>query len=773
MKAILSNLRFMVMVLIVIALLAVSAYALPAGGNTPPSVNSIEIQPETPTKYDDLTCFVEVSDEDGNLDYVYFAWYVNGVLTRENTRLVYGARDSASDTLDSFHTEAGDYIVCKVKAYDFDRAYDLASHAVHVGNSFANSMPTVSYVEITPRHPNPQQDLTCSALVADADDNLDYVIFEWYRNNHVIRTAAKNVEGSSDVAYDILDSSRTYPGDWIKCKVNVYDTYGAGESEYSLPVVISGEYPYPPYPPPYNKRPVAVITANDYAVVAGEYVRFSGSQSYDVDGYVIQYKFDYGDGTESAWLPESYSYHSYANPGVYYARVKVKDNNYAESGWSRPVKIEVHEGYPQYGHKPLIDDIDILAKSRTGYTEFRCEAQVYDTDGDLDYVKFKWYLNGDLVTEEKAYVSGREDEAVSSINLALDDEYTLMCRVTVYDEEHNSDHDYRTIRGQFAPAGACKLSVKRFDYYSYLREGMDGWAEIEIENTGERPGTLTTELYVDGTLTEKRKVYLGTGESREERFEFPLSTGTHKIRVEAYLPCSKRVKKYAEITVFPLTSDVFIPESGEEEEAEITETGVIIRPSSLDIELGSGKTLEVVMKSPESTEFGISVEGIPEDWVNYPGNVEVEGKKTAYVYVVPKELGNYEFRVVVTAGSERFEEQIHLYVAPSGEDGGKKINGLTGLISIAQSNWAVGAAIVSVLVLLVIVYFFAGKFGRKTYEDYAYPQTPRPAMRGAGMMKGSAGRNPDMSRLLPAEVLRYSDGTSYPKLGSDYWGGNA
>ena len=735
MKGLFANLRVMALVFIVALLLALAnAQALPG---SPPVINSVDIDPDNPTKYNDLTCSVDVSDSDGDLDYVDFKWYVNGALTRENTRLVYGSSDSTSDTLDSSYTEAYDYIVCQARAYDFERAYDFATHAVRVGSTPANSMPTVSYVDITPRHPNPQQDLTCSVFATDSDDNLDYVLFQWERNGRIVRSAAKNMEGSSDLATDTLGSGYTYPGDWIKCIANVYDAYGTKDSKYSLTAVISdqsspqpGPQPAPPYPPytPYtqNKKPIAILTVNNYYVDADDMVYFSGVRSYDTDGYILQYKFDYGDGEQSAWLPDSspYSYHPYSEPGTYYAMVKVKDNENLESSWSNPIVIRVngYDGYGGRGHDPEIDDIDIFVDDYTSYINFECWIDVFDRDGDLEYVKFKWYLNGELFTTEKVSVSGRSDETVSDINLAVDEYYTIKCEATVYDEEHNSVHASNSISGQFEPGegDGCEISVNRFDYYSYLTEGQEGWVEIEVENTGERSGTLTIELYVDGSLEDEYTEYLSGGEKAEKRFEFPLPVGDHDIMVESYLPCSEHVTKFTEMTVFPVQSQVFIPEEEEGEEPGITETNVFIGPTSLDIEVNSGKVLEVVIESPELATFEISVDGLPENWANYPDEVEIEGRERVYVYIVPKEVGNYEFTVEVRTDGKTFEENIELYVAPVSEEEEGELNGLTGLISFTQSNWLIGLGIVFVMVFLAALYFVSGRFKGKTYEEHVY-----------------------------------------------------
>jgi hypothetical protein len=251
--------------------------------------------------------------------------------------------------------------------------------------------------------------------------------------------------------------------------------------------------------------------------------------------------------------------------------------------------------------------------------------------------------------------------------------------------------------------------------------------------------------------------------------------------MEAYLPCGEHVYRYTEMTVFPLKSQVFIPEEEEKGTEGITETNVVITPDSLDIEINTGKALEILIESPETQKFTISVDGLPaENWANYPEEIDVKGRERAYVYIVPKEVGNYDFTVKVTAQSKTFQQDIQLYVSPASE-AGEETNGLTGMISIVQGNWLIGLALISLLVLLVALYFVAGRFKKKTYEEYVYGPEPQQRPYNPRMMKGSAGeaisppetantarRGVDLGRLLPAEILKYTDGTYYPRYGSDF-----
>lgn len=780
--------------------------------NSPPAIDSIVVSPENPTKYQTMTCTVEVSDTDGNLDYVDFSWYKNGVLERESTKVVYGTDDTAYDVLE-IAKEPWDYIVCQARVYDFERAYDYSSHAVRVGNMVSNSAPSVSYVDITPRHPNPQQDLTCSVFATDADDNLDYVIIEWYRNDRLIRSAAKDIQGSSDTAYDVLSAGYTYPNDWIKCKATAYDSYAAKDAKDSLPVLISGEAypPTPPYPPqpPYGQKPVAILSVDDYYPDEDDMVRFSGYGSYDPDGgSITQYLFDFGDGTQSAWLPAAtpYAYHAYANDGVYYARLMVKDDEQVESDWSGAVAIRVGEnGYDGGEDNPEIDDMSLTKEAYEDYVNFECKVEAFDRDEDLDYVRFKWYVNGELTSTYKNYISGRSDETTSDMNIMVSDDDVIKCEATVYDQEHNSVSASRSTSG-YAEGTTCSLAVKRFDYYSYLMEGSNGWVETEIENTGTTSRTLTVKLYVDGSLKDEYTTHLRYGDTVVKRFEFPLSVGTHKIRMEAYLPCADKINKTTEITLFPLKGTVFIPSTPNATTPPSGEVSVIITPASLDIEADAGGTVSLQFYAPQKTKFSIAVEGLPDAWASYPREVEVEGSGTAFVYIVPKAVGNYDFKVKANTTSKMFEQAIMLYVAPKSQDKGAA-DGMTGLISGMGGNWLIGAAIVAALVLLVALYFFAGRLKKKKYEERFYgspaPQNyggyppyygQRPAPK---MMKGSvksgvgnaaekntaksekapvetpievpkAHRSIDLSRLLPAEIVRYQDGTCYPKVGGDF-----
>jgi hypothetical protein len=816
----------MIPVFILVSIFLVSAAG--AAPNSPPAINSIAVTPENPGRYAPLTCSVSVSDAEGNLDYVDFRWYVNGALARQANKLAYGSYAAASDVFDG-RKEINDYVNCEAKAYDFDRAYATANHAVRVGSIVSNSLPQISYVDITPRHPNPQQDLTCSILAMDTDDNLNHVVFEWLVNEHVVRSAAKQVTGFSDTASDTLGAGQAHDGDLVKCRANAYGTNGAHGSADSSPVMVgtvagfSGAaygpyYYYQPYYSPSSpyavQKPVAVLTAGKQYVAGNETIQFSGSNSYDRYGVEItQYEFDYGDGQVSAWLPDAtpYAYHAYSAAGTYYARLKVKNDEGTESDWSNPVTIYVDYygqyyygyGYDGYGNNdPAIDDLSLVKNPQTDYVNFECKVQAFDKDSDLEYVRFKWYFNDELLSTERDGIEGRNDEASSGINLKTNPDDVIKCEAIVYDGNHNFVSATTTAGGSAAQGAGCGLSVKRFDYITYIMEGSNGWAEMEAENTG-KSGTLSMKLYVDGSLKDEYSKHLASSEKASKRFEFPLSVGTHKVMIESRMAsCGSSVSRSTEISVFPLTSSGFVPagQAGGAAADGITETSVRITPASLDIETQKGNVVSVYIESPVQAKFNISVSGLPDGWASYPKEVEVKDGKTVFIYIVPKATGNYNFTVTVKTGNRIFEQRIALYAAPGAtQEGGMEGIG-TGMVSALKSNWLAGLVILAVLAVLTALYFAAGSMKKKTYEDHVYgernapdygpypanssrpiPKPPQPPQRMAKAAAATYVPKPPVVAPVAGKAGnghvhlqagwftgRYTDGHYYPKRGGDF-----
>ena len=86
-----------------------------------------------------------------------------------------------------------------------------------------------------------------------------------------------------------------------------------------------------------NQPPFAKFTANPSTTLPGERINLDASQSYDLDGTIIAYSWEYGDGspTDSGATP----FHSYSTAGTYSIILTVTDNEGAATSTSEEVTI--------------------------------------------------------------------------------------------------------------------------------------------------------------------------------------------------------------------------------------------------------------------------------------------------------------------------------------------------------------------------------------------------------------------------------------------------
>jgi len=76
--------------------------------------------------------------------------------------------------------------------------------------------------------------------------------------------------------------------------------------------------------------------------IIGKEYTYSTSAS-DPEGDTLQYKFVWGDGTDSGWIVTMFATHSWSEVGSYEVVVSVKDN-WDQSPWSQPLDVEIFGG---------------------------------------------------------------------------------------------------------------------------------------------------------------------------------------------------------------------------------------------------------------------------------------------------------------------------------------------------------------------------------------------------------------------------------------------
>ncbi len=162
-------------------------------------------------------------------------------------------------------------------------------------------------------------------------------------------------------------------GVWIYSRNNPYDGYVEKIGETT------------------NRPPVALLKVSPQNANVGESITFDASGSYDPDGRVVEYYFDFGDGNTHGWTQSPVVSYSYSKEGTYKARVRVKDDNGARSDWSY---VEIYIS-AEKENKPPVAYIDSITPNPSvqGQT-VQFKGHGYDEDGSITICEWSSSIDG-------------------------------------------------------------------------------------------------------------------------------------------------------------------------------------------------------------------------------------------------------------------------------------------------------------------------------------------------------------------------------------------
>ena len=150
-----------------------------------------------------------------------------------------------------------------------------------------------------------------------------------------------------------------------------------------------------------NTLPVALLKLPSQTVNANVDLYFDGSASYDPDGEIIEYYFDFGDGYSTGWSNSPGSNHTYRKSGEYAPRLKVKDSKGGISLWNS-MEITV---LPVPNNKPLLE-INAHLEGAVIASPLIIEGKSSDPDSSDIVENIEVSLGGTTILAKPAHGSG-------------------------------------------------------------------------------------------------------------------------------------------------------------------------------------------------------------------------------------------------------------------------------------------------------------------------------------------------------------------------------
>ncbi len=334
--------------------------------NTPPGSPSIPAGETTGYHATTYTYTTFGTDPDADDIYYQFDWG-DGTVSSWLGPYPSGQTIQASYT---WHTP-GYYLV---KAHSKDIHDQQSTWSSPLSVEMQNQAPA------QPTSPSPQNGATNVQISVNltwtgTDPDGDPLTYDVYMST--INPPLKLIDNQSSSSFHpgTLSYQTTYY--W---KIDAWDSFGGSSSSpvWSFTTKASDGGSEPPVNDTNqtNQYPVADASLSEQTGFIGSILVFNGSQSYDPDGYLTKWSWDFGDGTTGAG---ERTIHAYQTVGSYTVILTITDNKGATATDTISVEIGSANWPPT---KPVINGIRIGAKN-TPYS-----FTLYATDADNDFLQY-------------------------------------------------------------------------------------------------------------------------------------------------------------------------------------------------------------------------------------------------------------------------------------------------------------------------------------------------------------------------------------------------
>ncbi|NIN33952.1 MAG: PKD domain-containing protein, partial [Gammaproteobacteria bacterium] len=199
--------------------------------------------------------------------------------------------NATGSVVDHAYADDGNYTVTLTVTDD-----DGATDSVSATKTVLNKSPVASFTE--------------SAATVYTGNSINFNASDSYDPDGNIINYLWDFGDGSNTTGEVASHSYTDDGNYT-VTLTVTDDDGAADSATSLKTVL-------------NRSPVATFTESSETVYTSETITFNASNSYDPDGTVVGYFWNFGDGTNATGETAS---HSYTDDGNYTITLTVTDDD--------------------------------------------------------------------------------------------------------------------------------------------------------------------------------------------------------------------------------------------------------------------------------------------------------------------------------------------------------------------------------------------------------------------------------------------------------------
>jgi len=253
--------------------------------------------------------------------------------------------------------------------------------------------PIIVSVSRSPENPVSDQAVTVIAEVIEGNAEIESVILSYKAGSSSWTNVTMSLNSES--------YSANIPGQSVNTQVT-YKIY-ATDAEGNTGVSQTDSYVILLV----NKSPIAIFTYSPSVVRTDEVVNFDASSSYDPDGTIVSYSWDFGDGNTATGAAVS---HSFVENGEYLISLAITDNEGLIGG---KVATQIVNNRPPVAafdvSDPIVENKEVLFDATSSY----------DSDGTI--ISYTWSFGDGTVAAGVTATHTFVTTGLYSITLAIDD----------------------------------------------------------------------------------------------------------------------------------------------------------------------------------------------------------------------------------------------------------------------------------------------------------------------------------------------------------------